>query len=336
MKSSDFKRQPTTLRTLQEEPKQQKKVNWDRVIYLIILFSIVLWVTYSLISSFLIVKAEGQVLFKKLDIQFTDDIQVEEFYRNEGDSVEVGDSLFAYLIDNEIGGNGNGSNGGNNSIALKNNDAWAEKERLITLKKIQINNIRKDNQVKLLEEYKARQNQIKKEVYLNVYTADKLEPYYKREADIKTEIATIDKENQFLNNYLFWLSTQKNKGTEINMNSGSGGSGGGSGSSNNGPHIHKSPVKGTITQIRIEQFEVALQSQIVMSIHKPENLFVKAFFEQSDLSYIKKGDIVVKMGDKVVTDMMSYMSALSTFKKGDKTQVVVNRDGEMVEVEVTF
>jgi Zn-dependent M28 family amino/carboxypeptidase len=51
---------------------------------------------------------------------------------------------------------------------------------------------------------------------------------------------------------------------------------------------------------------------------------------------IQKGDIVVKMGDSDISDMMSYMQALSTYKKGDTTKVVVNRNGEEVEVEVTF
>ena len=51
---------------------------------------------------------------------------------------------------------------------------------------------------------------------------------------------------------------------------------------------------------------------------------------------IQKGDIVIKMGDSDISDMMSYMQALSTYKKGDTTKVVVNRNGEEVEVEVTF
>lgn len=51
---------------------------------------------------------------------------------------------------------------------------------------------------------------------------------------------------------------------------------------------------------------------------------------------IQKGDIVIKMGDSDISDMMSYMKALSTYKKGDTTKVVVNRNGEEVEVEVTF
>jgi len=51
---------------------------------------------------------------------------------------------------------------------------------------------------------------------------------------------------------------------------------------------------------------------------------------------IKSGDVVIKMGDYQVNDMMSYMEALSKFKKGDKTTVVVKRNDENIEVNVTF
>lgn len=51
---------------------------------------------------------------------------------------------------------------------------------------------------------------------------------------------------------------------------------------------------------------------------------------------LQKGDIVIKLGDSIVTNMMSYMRALSVFNKGDKTKVVVKRDGKKVEKEINF
>ena len=51
---------------------------------------------------------------------------------------------------------------------------------------------------------------------------------------------------------------------------------------------------------------------------------------------IKKGDIVIQLGDKKVTDMMSYMKALSVFKAGDKTTVVVTRNGKEVKAKIQF
>lgn len=51
---------------------------------------------------------------------------------------------------------------------------------------------------------------------------------------------------------------------------------------------------------------------------------------------LQKGDIVVKMGDYEVTDMMSYMKSLSKFEKGQTTKVTIDRSGELKKVEVTF
>lgn len=51
---------------------------------------------------------------------------------------------------------------------------------------------------------------------------------------------------------------------------------------------------------------------------------------------LQKGDIVIKLGDSTITNMMSYMRALSVFEKGDSTKVVVDRNGTEVEAEIEF
>jgi len=51
---------------------------------------------------------------------------------------------------------------------------------------------------------------------------------------------------------------------------------------------------------------------------------------------IEAGDVVIKMGDYNVTDMMSYMEALSKFKKGDKTIVEIQRDKETKTFNIEF
>jgi hypothetical protein len=48
------------------------------------------------------------------------------------------------------------------------------------------------------------------------------------------------------------------------------------------------------------------------------------------------GDIVKKLGNIDITDMMAYMTALSKFQKGQKTKVKVLRDSKMLELDVEF
>ncbi len=51
---------------------------------------------------------------------------------------------------------------------------------------------------------------------------------------------------------------------------------------------------------------------------------------------LKKGDIIVQLGDSTITNMMSYMRALSIFKEGDKTSVIVKRGEKEVSTEINF
>ena len=51
---------------------------------------------------------------------------------------------------------------------------------------------------------------------------------------------------------------------------------------------------------------------------------------------LQKGDVVIQLGENEITDMMSYMKALSKFEKGSTTTVKVQRGDKIVEAPVTF
>lgn len=51
---------------------------------------------------------------------------------------------------------------------------------------------------------------------------------------------------------------------------------------------------------------------------------------------MQKGDVVKKMGEYPIIDMMSYMESLSKFEKGQTVIVTIEREGQEQEVEVTF
>jgi hypothetical protein len=51
---------------------------------------------------------------------------------------------------------------------------------------------------------------------------------------------------------------------------------------------------------------------------------------------VQKGDIVTKLGEFEVRDVMSYMKALSNYKKGDSANLEVQRNGELKTFNVTF
>ena len=57
---------------------------------------------------------------------------------------------------------------------------------------------------------------------------------------------------------------------------------------------------------------------------------------QAEKYGILKGDIVVKIGDLEVIDMMGYMKGLSMYEKGDSTTVKVKRENKKLEIPIVF
>ncbi|MBO4913895.1 MAG: trypsin-like peptidase domain-containing protein [Oscillospiraceae bacterium] len=56
----------------------------------------------------------------------------------------------------------------------------------------------------------------------------------------------------------------------------------------------------------------------------------------ADKAGIKAGDIIVKLGDRDVTSITDLNAAKKTYKAGDTATVTVNRNGELVELSITF
>lgn len=51
---------------------------------------------------------------------------------------------------------------------------------------------------------------------------------------------------------------------------------------------------------------------------------------------MQKGDVVIKIDDLEITDMMAYMKALGVYKKGDNSKVLVKRGEEEITLDVTW
>ncbi len=51
---------------------------------------------------------------------------------------------------------------------------------------------------------------------------------------------------------------------------------------------------------------------------------------------LKAGDVLIQLGDHKFTDVQSYMEALSKFKKGDATKVIVKRGTEEIGFDIVF
>lgn len=310
MKTINFKRSDSALRVWDDDPKAKKRVNWDRIIYLILLFLVVFFGGRYVVNKFLYVNATGHILFEKRNVRNVDDCQLLKFLVKEGDSVQEGDTLFTYLEDND---NPNGDHG--NSLGIANgspvnvsvsqsggDNDWVKREIYNLKKTISSNRVRIKENEALLILYKDQKKKIKEQVMLDLTPRSKLDELEENIQSTGYEIdrlkAEIGEASAFINSLS--AMTPKERTTKSTMNGKNNGrvvSSGGNGE-NDLTRYYLSPIAGTITKINFQSMEVSLKSEIILSIHKPENIYIKAFFDQTDLKYVKVGDVIdVKFPD---------------------------------------
>ena len=51
---------------------------------------------------------------------------------------------------------------------------------------------------------------------------------------------------------------------------------------------------------------------------------------------LQRGDIIKGIGDYKVQEVYSYMEALSKFKEGDTVPLIIERNGKIMDLKVTF
>jgi hypothetical protein len=296
MKSISFQRNKSLIRVVNEE-KIKKSRNWDRLIYLILLALFLFFMAYYIVHRSLYVRANGQVLLESLNIRLTEDARILAFNVSEGDSVRVNDTLFAYATGEKKDGNGGtgisiGSGGGEG-------DSWWWKEAYNLKKKISLNTIEIGRNSELLQSYRSEVRRITNEVILDVLPKSRLDQLKGEVTKLVSENEKLQKENAQLSQMISELGPASVKSASSSVRVEGGGSNSGnrnarynfSGEYLSEPRFFLSPIEGIITRLYLHQYETALKSEPVVSMHKNYNLTIKAFFDQENLQEIREGDI---------------------------------------------
>ena len=222
-------------------------------------------------------------MFKKLDIQFTDDVEITQIHVSEGDEVNIGDSLFFYINEKS---KDKVKSTRREVFTEQTGDNWIDREIIQTQKNIELAEINIAEAHRMISENNFEKEKVQKAVYLDLYHADKLDIYNQRALKLENQITQNSKEIEYLRKYLTLLYDKKklaNISRQTIVESGVG---------YEEQSVYTSPIKGAVTRINKSNYEVALQSDIVMSIHKPSNLYIKAFFEPRDVNYLIEGDLM--------------------------------------------
>jgi hypothetical protein len=314
MKSVNFKRKEESyLRYFEEQNPRSKNrpFNWDRFVYLVLLAVFLFFTGRFVINSYFYIEGNGQVLFESVDIRHTDDIRILDFGVEEGQDVEIGDTLFTYFLDDDLFGNGGGYGGNSVSIAGGgSSNSWIEKEIYMLKKNVDLNRVRINDDKELLAVYEQDIERVRNEVILDAVSHTNLEnleyQISKLQASINllsAQIGIYKKQIGYLKDLVIEADPKK---IEIDQESTSIGGGGGNGGGQEntdflmlagienieGFKIFTCPIKGNVTRIHKEPYEVALKSENILSIHQPNNVHIKGFFDQEDLRYLNEGDIV--------------------------------------------
>ncbi|CAL2103253.1 conserved protein of unknown function [Tenacibaculum sp. 190130A14a] len=295
MKKFSYKKGKAIIRTLKEPKIKKKKLNFDRVLYFILLILLIIWLGSFIYKKTVWVYGNGQMLMEKVDVNFTNDIRVKEIFINEGDTVQLNTNLFNYFQDDFDS---------DASIVLKNIDKkekyssdYDDILRQIRLKYVKLQHL--INRLKLIE---AQEKQIIKLVLLDVYTKNKVDEIINQKLKLKGDI-------DLLKNEIYLLSLLKkdtrNKGNNNNINSGD----------QNFTNTYNSPITGIIGQILKNSEEVCYKTENVMTIHNVEKVFIKAYFNIKDIARVKKGSLVyVEFPDKSLSKGIINKLYISTYK----------------------
>lgn len=301
MKSINFQRNKSMIRVVNEKTIKKKQRNWDRILYLCLLGLFLVFLLYYVFAKFIYVHAFGHVIIESTHIRLTDDARVIEFYVNEGDSIQKNDTLFSYALDRDDDINGKSSQALNiGSITGGSTDDWWVKELFALKKKISLNNIDISENSSLINNYKAEIKRLTNEVILDVLPKTRLDFAQNEILKLNSQNQKLQRENNELSGLIKTLgpTTNKNKFQANNIHLKSGSNGIEDDASKlafseellSAPKYFKSPINGVATRIFIHNYETALKSEEIISLHQAHPAFIKAYFEQADLKYFKVGD----------------------------------------------
>jgi hypothetical protein len=300
LKSINFKRRGTEIRTLPEESRTARR-KWDRITYIIILLVLLGLGIYYAATKVFYTRAQGQVLYENVDIRLLDDCRVTRYFVHEYDSVRVGDTLFEYINDND---DTNTGGGGNVSVSVNagggTDNSWIEREILNKREKIATTESKRKENLSLIKSYESELERIRASVVLGVLPQSRLDVRQNEIVQLKAENSRLAEEVSEAKKILGQLQADLASGgsqgnpvkRDVQVNAGTGAAGDNAGLTElkEKKEYFISPIAGTINQIFTKEFETALRNDVVLSIHKKSPIFVRVYFQQEDLDQIAVGE----------------------------------------------
>lgn len=291
MKSTNFRRKETILRVIPEKAtpaKKKKKINYDRLIYFGALVLAFLGSGFYVYKKVFFIKASGQVLLDNTMIRLTEDARILKFYKNEGDSVFAGDSLFMYFIEqNPLAVKQESDTSFSQEMKPNDKYSWIQREKYRIETIIAVNNTEISENAKLLWKNKTELMRVKNLVTLDALPYSRLENVQNEVDNLTSEVSKTQSENWQLKMVLEKLNGPIDEAS-IQTLMQSGQVAGLLGVA----RVFTAPCDGLVNRMYKNEYETALRTDDILSIQRRNNIYIKAYFEQKDLASFSEGDIV--------------------------------------------
>ncbi|GEM_PF-5612343 len=265
-----------------EGPKPQKRINWDRVVYLFIFFGLVLSLAYYFLGRYVYVNIRGNVAKGNYIVFLPNDSWIRDVKIQEKEDVEIGDTLFVFRreIDDS-----------DNSLFNSIQSASASSQRAIldARKNILVNEERIRQNLELISLYQSKIEQLELMVILDANSAIRIDEYKLEIAKLESQIEVWKEEIRFWRNYI----AQAPKVTEDYQTILS------QRLSNINPlQAFLSPVNGRIDRINYRVNQLVYKGQPVLDILQ-EEAYILGYIPEDEFGTILEGDIIkVKFPDK--------------------------------------
>ncbi len=290
MKSVHFKRQGSDIRVINEKVLVKKKRQWDRIIYFIVFFLLLGGIGYFIFSRLFYVKADGHILYENVNVRLLEDSRIIDYFVNVDDTIRIGDTLFSYVESSDESDSDVKlrMSGVSTTGRVQNNNDWIDREIISLEQKISLNQIKIAESQKLMTTYQKELSTIKSQVQLGVIPQSHLQNKLNDITRLDAEQSRMEAE---ILEYQSTISKLNDKRVEIPVErpmlaEAEGRSSG----DDNKLKFYISPFEGSVNRIYTRPYETCLKSEISMSIHRTSPVFVRAYFEQSDIDHFQEGD----------------------------------------------
>lgn len=287
------------------------------MIYFALIAVLIVFLVNYCYNKLAVIEGNGQILMDKVDVNFTQDIRVQDISIQEGDTVAVSQKLFSYkqsTFDNDA------------SLVLQaqqsQENALRNTQKLVL--EIQQKRIRLNALIERLDYVKSIESQFIKFVMLDVYTKDKLD-------GVQLEIQQKKIEIKLLQNEIYLLNKQKQF---IDPSSTNLASSIGNGNSHNDYYI--SPINGVIGQILKSENESCYKTENVMTIHNTDVVFIKAYFPLEALEHIEQGTTIdVRFPDNSISKGIINKVYIATYEAPEEFQKTYEPTERNILAEIT-